>query len=108
MHSKSGIFCGFGVLSEAFECRFGPIQASRYIIGWNLRYKHCSRYDGSCDRGDYELEDYIEEVRSGYNDEQRARLDAKMRHFDRVSRQLEQRLKRVSEPAERMSQPTNK
>ncbi len=54
------------------------------------------------------LEDYIEEVRSGYNDEQRARLDAKMRHFDRVSRQLEQRLKRVSERAERMSQPTNK
>ena len=41
------------------------------------------------------LEDYIEEVRSGYNDEQRARLNAMMRHYDRVSRLLEQRLEGV-------------
>ena len=47
------------------------------------------------------LEDYIEEVRSGYNDEQCARLDATMRHYDRVSRLLEQRLERISEPTER-------
>jgi hypothetical protein len=47
------------------------------------------------------LEDYIEEVRSGYNDEQRARLDAQMRHFDRVSRLLEQRLERISEPTDK-------
>jgi hypothetical protein len=38
------------------------------------------------------LDDYIEEVRSGYNDEQRARLDAVMRHYDLISQQLEQRL----------------
>jgi hypothetical protein len=43
------------------------------------------------------LEDYIEEVRSGYNDEQRARLDALMRHFDCVSRLLEQRLAAAAE-----------
>jgi len=54
------------------------------------------------------LEDYIEEVRSGYNDEQRARLDAKMRHFDRVSRLLSSSAWRVSEPTEQMPQPTNK
>ena len=47
------------------------------------------------------LEDYIEEVRSGYNDEQRAHLDAVMRHFDRVSQLLAQRLERISEPTER-------
>jgi len=41
------------------------------------------------------LEDYIEEVRSGYDDEQRARFDAVMRHFDRVGRLLEQRLEGV-------------
>jgi hypothetical protein len=54
------------------------------------------------------LDDYIEEVRSGYNDEQRARLDAMMRHYDRVSQLLAQRLERISERAERISKPTNK
>ncbi len=38
------------------------------------------------------LDDYIDEVRSGYNDEQRAHLDAVMRHFDGVSQQLARRL----------------
>jgi DNA-binding XRE family transcriptional regulator len=38
------------------------------------------------------LDDYIEEVRSGYNDEQRARLDAQMRHFDLASQLLALRL----------------
>lgn len=38
------------------------------------------------------LDDYIDEVRSGYDDEQRARLDAVMRHYDVVGRQLERRL----------------
>jgi hypothetical protein len=47
------------------------------------------------------LEDYIEEVRSGYNDEQRAHLDAVMRHFDGVSQQLARRLEGISEPTER-------
>jgi hypothetical protein len=51
------------------------------------------------------LDDYIEEVRSGYNDEQRAHLDATMRHYDRVSRLLEQRLERISERAERTDTP---
>jgi hypothetical protein len=54
------------------------------------------------------LDDYIEEVRSGYNDEQRARLDAMMRHYDRVSQLLAQRLERIFERAERISKPTNK
>ncbi len=54
------------------------------------------------------LEDYIEEVRSGYNDEQRAHLDAVMRHFDRVSQLLAQRLERMSEQTGRMSQADKK
>ena len=33
------------------------------------------------------LDDYIAEVRAGYNDEQRAHLDAVMRHYDRVGQQ---------------------
>jgi hypothetical protein len=51
------------------------------------------------------LDDYIEEVRSGYNDEQRARLDAMMRHYDRVSQLLAQRLERISEQTERTDAP---
>jgi len=35
---------------------------------------------------------YIEEVRSGYDDEQRARLDAQMRRFDLASQLLALRL----------------
>jgi XRE family transcriptional regulator, regulator of sulfur utilization len=38
------------------------------------------------------LNDYIEEVRSGYDDEQRARLDAEMRRFDLAGQLLALRL----------------
>jgi DNA-binding phage protein len=38
------------------------------------------------------LNDYIEEVHSGYNDEQRARLDAQMRRFDLAGQLLTLRL----------------
>jgi len=38
------------------------------------------------------LNDYIEEVRSGYDDEQRARLDGEMRRFDLAGQLLALRL----------------
>ena len=39
-----------------------------------------------------EAEDYIEEVRSGYDDEQQARLDAEMRRFNLAGQLLALRL----------------
>jgi hypothetical protein len=38
------------------------------------------------------LDDYIAEVRARYNDEQRAHLDAVMRHYDRLAQLLAQRM----------------